>query len=101
MHEELGFALHDYVRVAVGISVKGRLLVPKLLYCYAHEIVDDRVLLDWVCDFLPTSQVAVIFKCIQQRHFHLLQSNNNFAVLPFDFSFRYLFPSNIYKKFNL
>ncbi|CAK9206254.1 unnamed protein product [Sphagnum troendelagicum] len=101
VHEELGFALHDYVRVAVGISVKGRLLVPKLLYCYAHEIVDDRVLLDWVCDFLPSSQVAVIFKCIQQRRFHLLQSNNNFAVLPFDFSFRYLFPSNIYKKLDL
>ncbi|CAM6039286.1 unnamed protein product [Sphagnum compactum] len=101
VHEELGFALHDYVRVAVGISVKGKLLVPKLLYCYAHEIVDDHVLLDWVCDFLPSSQVAVIFKCIQQRRFHLLQSNNNFAVLPFDFSFRYLFPSNIYKKLDM
>ncbi|CAK9194403.1 unnamed protein product [Sphagnum jensenii] len=94
VHEELGFAVHGYARAAVGISVKGKLLVPKLLYCHAHETVEDRVLLDWVCNFLPTAQVALIFECIQQRRYHLLQSNN-FAVLPFDFSFRYLFPSEI------
>jgi hypothetical protein len=94
VHEELGFAVHGYARAAVGISVKGKLLIPKLLYCHAHETVEDRVLLDWVCNFLPTAQVALIFECIQQRRYNLLQSNN-FAVLPFDFSFRYLFPSEI------
>jgi hypothetical protein len=53
------------------------------------------VLLDWVCNFLPSTQVAFIFECIQQHsHGHHVQSNN-FAVVPFDFSFRYLFPSDI------
>jgi hypothetical protein len=95
VHEELRYAVHSYARAAVGISEKGKLLVPKLLYCYAHEIVEDRVLLDWVCNFLPSTQVAFIFECIQQHsHGHHVQSNN-FAVVPFDFSFRYLFPSDI------
>ncbi|KAH9565194.1 hypothetical protein CY35_04G065500 [Sphagnum magellanicum] len=95
VHEELRYAVHSYARAAVGISEKGKLMVPKLLYCYAHEIVEDRVLLDWVCNFLPSTQVAFIFECIQQHsHGHHVQSNN-FAVVPFDFSFRYLFPSDI------
>ncbi|XP_024370432.1 uncharacterized protein [Physcomitrium patens] len=94
---QLEDALHDYTRAAVGISAKGRLLVPKLLYTYAREHVEDADLLDWVCNFLPSNQVAVVFEVIQQRR-HRILGSKNFNVLPNDFTFRYLFPAEVCPK---
>lgn len=91
LQPQLREALQDYARASVGISTKGKLLVPKLLYAYAREYVEDASLLDWVCNLLPSHQVAVIFDCVQQRRRRFLGSKT-FNIVPFDFSFRYLFP---------
>lgn len=94
---QLEDALHDYTRAAVGISTKGRLLVPKLLYTYAREFVEDSGLLDWICNRLPSNQVAVVFECIQQRR-HRFLGSRNFNVLPNDYTFRYIFPAEVFSK---
>ena len=94
---QLEDALRDYTRAAVGISTKGRLVVPKLLYTYGREFVEDAEILDWVCNRLPSNQVAVVFECIQQRK-HRILGSRNFNVLPNDFTFRYLFPVEVFSQ---
>eukprot|EP01018_Ginkgo_biloba_P026897 Gb_18406 [translate_table: standard] len=94
VNEELQDALHDYVRASVGISTKGKLLVPKLLHCFAKGMIDDNELVDWICQFLSPSQAVVVHDCIVQRR-HRFLSSRNCAVIPFDLRFRYLFlPEN-------
>ena len=94
VHSQLEDALQDYTRASVGISPKGRLLIPKLLYMYARENVEDSDILDWVCNLLPSNQVAVVFDCIQQRR-HRILASRNFNIIPLDFTFRYLFPAEV------
>jgi hypothetical protein len=94
---QLEDALLDYTRAAVGISTKGRLLLPKLLYTYAREFVEDADVLDWICNLLPSNQVAAVFECIQQRR-HRILGSRNFNALPVDFTFRYLFPADVGSK---
>jgi len=94
VHSQLEDALQDYTRASVGISPKGRLLIPKLLYTYARENVEDSDILDWVCNLLPSNQVAVVFDCIQQRR-HRILTSRNFNIIPLDFTFRYLFPAEV------
>ncbi|XP_073387785.1 uncharacterized protein [Physcomitrium patens] len=96
---QLEGALLDYTRAAVGISTKGRLLVPKLLHDYARQCVEDADLLDWICHLLPSNQVAVVFECIQQRR-HRILGSRNFTTLPYDFTFRYLFPAEAGSKWS-
>ncbi|XXG81549.1 hypothetical protein AAC387_Pa09g2151 [Persea americana] len=90
VNEELHDCLKDYIRASVGISDKGKLLVPKLLNSYAKGIVEDSLLADWICRYLSPEQVAMVQDCNSQRRQRLLGARS-FAVIPFDSRFRYLF----------
>ncbi|CAK9856456.1 unnamed protein product [Sphagnum jensenii] len=94
VHMQLEDAFHNYTQASVGISTTGKLLVPKLLQCYAQNFVEDSDLLDWICNLLPSSQVDVICECIQQQHHHIFGSSN-ITIVPFNFTFRYLFHADI------
>ncbi|KAI9087266.1 hypothetical protein K1719_030736 [Acacia pycnantha] len=92
--EELEDAQRDYIRAAVGVSNKGRLLVPKMLHCFAKSFVDDASLAVWISHYLPPSQAAFVEQCMSQRRQSFLGSRNC-AVLSFDSRFRYLFLPHI------
>ncbi|XP_020518817.1 uncharacterized protein LOC18427447 isoform X1 [Amborella trichopoda] len=91
VREELKNSLKDYVQASVGINNKGKLLVPKMLHSFAKTIVEEALLSEWICQFLPSHQAAVIQDCIRQRRQRFLGSRNCYAILPFDSRFRYLF----------
>lgn len=65
IHDELDSAFQDYLRATEGMTAKGRVLFPKLVYNYACKFAEDEYVLEWVCRFLPAAQVTVIYKCIQ------------------------------------
>ncbi|RVW59763.1 hypothetical protein CK203_096385 [Vitis vinifera] len=44
VREELQEAQRDFIGASVGLSSKGRLLVPKMLHCFAKGFVDDAKL---------------------------------------------------------
>lgn len=90
VREELQEAQRDFVRASVGVSNKGRLLVPKLLHCFAKGSVDDSNLAVWISHYLPPHQAIFVEQCISQRRQSLLGSRNC-GILPFDSRFRYLF----------
>ncbi|KAK7270597.1 hypothetical protein RJT34_25886 [Clitoria ternatea] len=98
IREELEDAQRDFIRASVGVSSGGRLLVPKMLHCFAKGYVDDANLAVWISHFLPPPQAAFVEQCISQRRQSILGSRNC-GILPFDSRFRYLFlpdqvPSN-------
>ncbi|WCJ42905.1 hypothetical protein M5689_023683 [Euphorbia peplus] len=82
-------SLKEYVQASVGISSKGKLLVPKLLYCYSKVIVDDSQLPEWICQFLSPKQASMVRDCSSNK-WRLLGARS-FSVLPFDSRFRFLF----------
>ena len=90
MREELQEAQRDFIRASVGVSSKGRLLVPKMLHCFAKSFVDDAELAVWISHYLPSQQAAFVEQCMSQRRQSLLGSRNC-GILPFDSRFRYLF----------
>ncbi|KAH7515231.1 uncharacterized protein LOC107428103 isoform X2 [Ziziphus jujuba] len=90
VREELQEAQRDFIRASVGVSSKGRLLVPKMLHCFAKSFVDDADLAVWISHYLPSHQAAFVEQCISQRRQSLLGSRNC-GILPFDSRFRYLF----------
>lgn len=90
VREELHEAQHDFIRASVGVSNKGKLLVPKMLHCFAKGFVDDSNLAVWMSNYLPPNQAAFVEQCISQRRQSLLGSRNC-GILPFDSRFRYLF----------
>ncbi|PON56481.1 Ternary complex factor MIP1, leucine-zipper [Trema orientale] len=90
VREELEEAQLDFIRASVGISSKGRLLVPKMLHCFAKCFVDDANLAVWISHYLPPHQAAFVEQCISQRRQSILGSRNC-GILPFDSRFRYLF----------
>ncbi|BBM98437.1 hypothetical protein MPTK1_1g13540 [Marchantia polymorpha subsp. ruderalis] len=96
VNKELNLALRDYARASVGLSAKGKLLVPKLLYTYARDVVEDAAILDWICQLLPANQASLILEFWQQRQSRLLGARK-FEVMAFDFNFRYLFAHNFEK----
>jgi hypothetical protein len=82
--------MRDYIRAAVSINEKGKLLVPKLLHSYAKGIVEDSLLVDWISHQLSHDQImAIRFSALQKRQ--RLLSARSFTVVPFDTKFRYLF----------
>ncbi|XP_010499747.1 PREDICTED: uncharacterized protein LOC104777231 [Camelina sativa] len=92
--EELLEAQRDFIQASVGLSSKGKLLVPKMLQCYAKSLVEDSNLGVWISRYLPPHQAAFVEQCISQRRQSLLASRNC-GILPFDSRFRYLFlPDN-------
>ncbi|KAG6606977.1 hypothetical protein SDJN03_00319, partial [Cucurbita argyrosperma subsp. sororia] len=90
IRDDLLEAQRDFIRASVGVSSKGRLLVPKLLYCFAKNSVDDANLAVWISHYLPPRQAAFVQGCISQRRQSLIGSRNC-GILPFDSHFRYLF----------
>lgn len=91
VREELHEAQLDFIRASVGVSSKGRLLVPKMLHCFAKSFVDDSNLAVWISHYLPGCQAAFVERCMSQRRQKTLLSSRNCGVLPFDSRFRYLF----------
>ncbi|KAA8541506.1 hypothetical protein F0562_022658 [Nyssa sinensis] len=90
VREELQEAQRDFIRASVGVSSKGKLLVPKMLHCFAKGFVDDAKLAVWISHYLPVHQAAFVEQCISKRRQSLLASRNC-GILPFDSRFRYLF----------
>ncbi|KAH7444007.1 hypothetical protein KP509_02G060000 [Ceratopteris richardii] len=90
IHEELQLALQDYARASVGLSTKGKLLIPKLLFDFGLDKVQEGNLVDWICQFLPCEQSNLIRNYMNHRQ-HKLHSSKYLSVVPFDFNFRYLF----------
>ncbi|XP_050218781.1 uncharacterized protein LOC126669370 isoform X2 [Mercurialis annua] len=88
--ELLTISLKDYVQASVGISSKGKVLVPKLLYCFTKGIVEDVQLPEWICQFLSPEQAATVRDCLSNHKWRLLGARS-FSVLPFDSRFRFLF----------
>lgn len=88
--ELLKESLRDYVQASVGLNCKGKLMVPKLLQCFAKGIVEDSMLPEWICQFLYPEQAAMVRDCSSHQKWRLLGARG-FSVLPFDSRFRYLF----------
>ncbi|KAG2614074.1 hypothetical protein PVAP13_4KG376902 [Panicum virgatum] len=90
VREELQDAQRDFIRAAVGVSRKGKLLVPKMLHCFARGFVDDNSFPIWISHFLPQQQATFVDHCVSQRRQSLL-GTRTFGIIPFDSRFRYLF----------
>lgn len=88
--DELQEAQRGYIRASVGLTSKGKLLVPKMLQTFARGFVEDSKLAVWISRFLPQEQAAFVEQCVSQRRQGFLGSKNC-GVLPFDSRFRYLF----------
>eukprot|EP00252_Welwitschia_mirabilis_P023872 TRINITY_DN6871_c0_g1_i3.p1 TRINITY_DN6871_c0_g1~~TRINITY_DN6871_c0_g1_i3.p1 ORF type:complete len:423 (-),score=55.83 TRINITY_DN6871_c0_g1_i3:208-1476(-) len=90
VHSDLQEAIHDYIRASAGISSKGKLLIPKLLHCFAKGMIQDHEIVNWICQFLSPSQAALVQGCMTKRRQRFLGSRD-YSVVPFDIRFRYLF----------
>ncbi|TKW23287.1 hypothetical protein SEVIR_4G283000v4 [Setaria viridis] len=90
VREELQDAQRDFIRASVGVSRKGKLLVPKMLHCFARGFVDDNSFPIWISHILPQQQATFVDHCVSQRRQSLL-GNRTFGIIPFDSRFRYLF----------
>jgi len=88
--DELREAQRDFIRASVGLTNKGKLLVPKMLHSFARGLMNDSKLAIWIPRFLPQEQAAFVEQCISKRRQSFLGSRNC-GVLPFDSRFRYLF----------
>ncbi|XP_074590478.1 uncharacterized protein LOC141846356 [Curcuma longa] len=93
IRHELRNSMLDYIRASIGISEKGKLLVPKLLHSYTNGIVEDSLLVDWICHHLSPNQVAIVRESTSQRKQRLLGARS-FSITPYDSRFRYLFLSD-------
>ncbi|KAJ0985217.1 hypothetical protein J5N97_003573 [Dioscorea zingiberensis] len=90
VREELQEAQRDFIQASVGLSSKGKLMIPKMLHCFARGFIDDANLASWISHFLPQQQADLCKQCLSQRRNGFLGSRN-FAVIPYDPRFRYLF----------
>nr|CAB3468944.1 unnamed protein product [Digitaria exilis] len=90
VREELQDAQRDFIRASVGVSRKGKLLVPKMLHCFGRGFVDDNSFPIWISHFLPQQQATFVDHCVSQRRQSLL-GTRTFGIIPFDSRFRYLF----------
>ncbi|XWS26511.1 hypothetical protein CRYUN_Cryun26dG0038100 [Craigia yunnanensis] len=90
VNELLKRSMKDYIQASVGISNKGKLLVPKLLHCFAKGVVEDSLLPDWICQFLSPQQASMVRDCLSRNKWRLLGARS-FSVVPCDSRFRFLF----------
>lgn len=90
VREELQDAQRDFIRASVGVSRKGKLLIPKMLHCFARGFVDDNSFPIWISHFLPQQQATFVEHCVSQRRQSFL-GTRTFGIIPFDSRFRYLF----------
>ncbi|CAH2037309.1 unnamed protein product [Thlaspi arvense] len=91
--EELEDAQKDYIQASVGVSPRGKLIVPKMLHCFGRNFVDDCKVALWISRHLPPRHAAFVEQCIhrRQRWGFLDSSSSKCDVIPFDSRFRYLF----------
>ncbi|KAL1224187.1 hypothetical protein V5N11_031323 [Cardamine amara subsp. amara] len=91
--EELEEAQKDYIQASVGVSPRGKLIVPQMLHCFAKNFVDDCKVALWISRHLPSRQAAFVEQCIhrRQRWGFLGSSSSKCGIVPFDSRFRYLF----------
>ncbi|CAI0448227.1 unnamed protein product [Linum tenue] len=90
VNEMLQTSLKDYAQASTGIGSKGKILVPKLLHCFAKGMVDDSQLPEWLTELLTAEQAAMVKDCSSNRKWKLLGARS-FSILPFDSRFRFLF----------
>ncbi|GKV03734.1 hypothetical protein SLEP1_g15985 [Rubroshorea leprosula] len=90
LNELLNKSLKDYIRASVAISSRGKLLVPKLLHCFAKGVIEDSQLPEWICQFLTPEQASMVRDCLSHNKWRLLGART-FSILPFDSRFRFLF----------
>ncbi|XP_048133176.1 uncharacterized protein LOC115741067 isoform X2 [Rhodamnia argentea] len=83
-------SLKDYVRASVGISNKGKVIIPKLLHSFMKEIGEEASMPEWICQFLPGEEANMVRNCSSKNKWRLL-GNRSFTVSPFSPRFRYLF----------
>lgn len=88
--EELKHAQRDFIRASVAVSRRGKLLMPRMLYEFASNFVDDLTLGIWVSQYLPPHQAVVVEQCIAKRKQSFLGRSST-VIVPFDSRFRYLF----------
>lgn len=99
VHDELQNSMRDYIRASIGISEKGKLLVPKLLHGFAKGVVEDSMLVDWICRYLCPDQIAIIRNSASLQRKHRLLGVRSFNTIPFNSRFRYLFlPDNSFES---
>jgi hypothetical protein len=91
VRNELVESLRDYIQASVGISDRGKLLIPKLLQGYAKGAVEDSLFTDWICHHLSPDQVAAIRDSSSSQRKQRLLGARSFTVVAFDSKFRYLF----------
>ncbi|XP_039144240.1 uncharacterized protein LOC120281620 isoform X1 [Dioscorea cayenensis subsp. rotundata] len=92
VEKELEKAKRDYLQAAVGISMKFKFGIPKLLHWYLLDFAKDAEgLMDWICLQLPSELRNNAINCIGMRRSD--PDAQPMQVLPYDFSFRYLLAS--------
>ncbi|KAE8712520.1 hypothetical protein F3Y22_tig00110247pilonHSYRG00033 [Hibiscus syriacus] len=77
--ELLKQSMEDYIQASVGISNKGKLLVPKLLHCFAKGVVEDSVLPEWICRFLSPQQASMVRSCLSRNKWRLLGARSSLS----------------------
>ncbi|KAL1206450.1 hypothetical protein V5N11_020813 [Cardamine amara subsp. amara] len=94
VEEELEVAKREYLEASVGISM-AKIGIPKLMDWYSHDFAKDiESLLDWICLQLPTELGKDALSCLQQG-MSKSTSSTLLHIIPYDFTFRYLFPSEL------
>ncbi|THU57621.1 hypothetical protein C4D60_Mb03t05460 [Musa balbisiana] len=90
VQDELQNSMKDYIRASIGLSDKGKLLVPEMLHSFAKGVVEDSLLVDWICRYLSPDQITIVHYSKPQWKQRLL-GVRSFSIIPFDSRFRYLF----------
>ncbi|KAJ8500816.1 hypothetical protein OPV22_011368 [Ensete ventricosum] len=90
VQDELQSSMKDYIRASIGLSEKGKLLVPEMLHSFTKGVVEDSLLVDWICRYLSSDQITIVHYSKLQWKQRLL-GVRSFSIVPFDSRFRYLF----------
>ncbi|KAG6398694.1 hypothetical protein SASPL_140161 [Salvia splendens] len=91
VESELETAKREYLQAAVGISsIRKVIAIPKLMDWYLLDFAKDfESLVDWICLQLPSELAKEAITCLESRKD--LPPLKSIQILPYEFSFRYLF----------
>eukprot|EP01018_Ginkgo_biloba_P021407 Gb_10011 [translate_table: standard] len=88
---ELEVAKKEYLQAAISVTLKKKVLIPKLLDWYMRDFAKDtKSLLEWICEQLPSSFRKAVEECLKGKKEFISQV---IEVMPYEFDFRYLFAS--------
>lgn len=87
VENELEIAKTEYLQAAVAVT-SSKVVIPKMLEWYMRDFAKDaESLIDWISEQLPSAIGKSVQKCLaSSRHVPEIME-----VMPYDFSFRYLF----------